>query len=539
MGLSRRDLLKLGAGGALAAAWPPGARAAARPAPPSPESAAWAARPLPPDAEAEIRVALARYRAWKGTDETVVFPIATDLHDGAPDIADPPDWTQPKMHLLFAARAAALFGADFLAELGDIGEDRDLDWKPVDLPVAERRYRSQEILLGASPVPVLACIGNHDLSSAKFALPSSSFGRRFIGAQKARGVPFVTGPDEDYGYLDLPAKRVRAIFLNTADLNAHNTARREWCGISDAQVAFVAKALDGLPPDWAAVVLSHIPLCAGLGRVIGARPNGEDRMKNRAETLAAVEAFVRKGGRCLGVFSGHAHQDWDARENGVTHVVSQGCGTCPYTWLLPEARYTHRGEPGGAMIVDVVALKPAQGVGRVFRIGAGGAAFDRPFPHPAYGASEVALHGNRVRITCPSWLHPLSFTLRGADMAGKGAFASEVRDRVRFVHLDIAAGWTRAEALAFLKDETAKGDLTAVVLNRPVWTPGRDDVAFGNPAVRPPSAWRNFELRDWIFRRTPNLLAVFALDAGYSLSTLHGRAQVTCPRDGALTVAVN
>ena len=530
MSLSRRDLLKMGAGGAFAATVPGVASG----------RAAGASFPPPPDIEAEIRVAQARYLRWKGTDETVTFPIVTDLHDGNPDIADPPDWMQPKMHIPIAVRAAELFAADFLAELGDIGEDRDTDWKPVALPVAERRYRSQEILLGASPVPVIACIGNHDLSSTKFALPSSSFGCRFIGAQKRRGVPFVAGPDEDYGYLDLPGKRVRAIFLNTTDLNAYNTERREWCGISDAQRDFVARALKVPTPEWSVIVLSHITLCAGLGRIVGQRPNGEDVMANRAAVLDLLKAFAKGGGRLLGTFAGHAHQDWDAREDGIVHVVSQGCGGSPYTWLLPEARYTHREDPGNAVLVDVVALKPEKGIGRVFRIGAGGEAFDRPFPHAAYGASSAEMKGNGVHFVCPSGLHPVSFTLAGKDLAGQGLFSSEVRHGIRFVRLDLSAGWTRAEALAFLRAETAKGDLTAVLLNRPLWTPGRPDVPFGNPAARkPPQAWRNYELRDHIMRKTPNLLGVFVQGDGYALAVQSGRAQVTCPLDGVLEVSIN
>lgn len=546
MPISRRELLKVGTVGAFASAMPKSGLAGAhsdRTAPArkmTSESAAMAALSLPVKVEAEIRLAAMRYRLWKGDDETVVFPVVTDIHDGNPDIATPPDWSQPKMHILYAARAAKLFKADFLAELGDFGADRDVNWKYVNLPAVERRYRSQEILLGASSVPVIACNGNHDLRSPKIILPNSHFGKRFIGVQKSNGINFVTGADESYGYLDFPQKRLRAIFLNTSDFAENNTDKRAWRAITSAQKDFVASALKLPSPEWSAVALSHIPLCPGLGRIIGLNPDEGKAMENRMETLKVIEDFVCGGGRFLGVFSGHTHQDWDARENGVSHFTFQGCGTCPYTWILPESRYARRDEHESSLLLDVVALKPKKGVGRIFRIGAGGEAFDRPFPHAAYGATSAELVGNSVHFICPSWLHPQTFTLTEKDFAGKGLFSSDVRDGVRFVRLDLSAGWTHADALEFLRSETARGDLTAVLVNRPLWTPGSPDVQFGNPTARKPKQpWRNYELRDHIVRKTPNLLGVFAPGDGYSLSVQSHAAQVVFPRAGTLEVSIN
>jgi hypothetical protein len=111
---------------------------------------------------------------------------------------------------------------------------------------------------------------------------------------------------------------------------------------------------------------------------------------------------------------------------------------------------------------------------------------------------------------------------------------------VRFVRLDISAGWTHSDALEFLRSETAKGDLTAVLVNRPLWTPGCPDVQFGNPTARKPKQpWRNYELRDHIVRKMPNLLGVFAPGDGYSLSVQSHAAQVMFPRAGVLKVSIN
>lgn len=42
---------------------------------------------LPDWAVAEIRDGLVRYRAWKGTDSTVAFPLLTDIHSHIPGTA--------------------------------------------------------------------------------------------------------------------------------------------------------------------------------------------------------------------------------------------------------------------------------------------------------------------------------------------------------------------------------------------------------------------------------------------------------------------
>ena len=85
---------------------------------------------VPEWANAQIEEALVRFEAWRGDEVTVVFPLISDMHAARPDFANPCDFHDPKYHVLLARTATERFGADFFGELGDIGFDRDLTWKP-------------------------------------------------------------------------------------------------------------------------------------------------------------------------------------------------------------------------------------------------------------------------------------------------------------------------------------------------------------------------------------------------------------------------
>ena len=57
-----------------------------------------------------------RYLNWKGGEETLVFPILTDVHTGWYS-----DRGEAYRHLGYMAATDRLFGYDFMANLGDIG----------------------------------------------------------------------------------------------------------------------------------------------------------------------------------------------------------------------------------------------------------------------------------------------------------------------------------------------------------------------------------------------------------------------------------
>ena len=60
----------------------------------------------------QVEETYARFAAWKGDDKVLCFPILTDIHTAA---------RFSYKHIGYAAKAAPLFGFDFMALLGDIG----------------------------------------------------------------------------------------------------------------------------------------------------------------------------------------------------------------------------------------------------------------------------------------------------------------------------------------------------------------------------------------------------------------------------------
>ncbi|MBP5566682.1 MAG: hypothetical protein J6X57_04240 [Bacteroidales bacterium] len=60
----------------------------------------------------QVKEAYKRFAAWKGDDEVLVYPILTDVHTCG---------RFSYKHIGYGATAAKMFGADFMANLGDIG----------------------------------------------------------------------------------------------------------------------------------------------------------------------------------------------------------------------------------------------------------------------------------------------------------------------------------------------------------------------------------------------------------------------------------
>lgn len=225
-----------------------------------------------------IEKALARFREWKGDDETVVFPVVSDLHaEGEPKLKVPVtgiDWWDSKIHLLYACCAARAFESDFFADLGDIGMDR---WQKGGLPSWEShmqpRLEIQYRLYRGMKMPIVFAVGNHDLGHTQKTITTREWGELFNLRQKKERVGATElGPDGDYGFLDLAAKKTRVLFLNTTSTGAMGK------GISRAQTAWADKAVAGTPPGWRLVVLSHICLHRNMGRWLPEtleRPDGE------------------------------------------------------------------------------------------------------------------------------------------------------------------------------------------------------------------------------------------------------------------------
>lgn len=348
--------------------------------------------------EKAIDEALKRYTAWKGADETVVFPITTDLHAWYPDLDESLGAGKDhKLHIPYALRVGERFAADFHADLGDIGSDL------VSLPkfggaTAEeqkRRYVSQFELYDKTTRPVFHCVGNHDLSyvtkdadgkTKHQSVEPSVFGEHF--APLAHGAEVVWGEGKHYGYWDVPGKNFRVIVLDTFEW-------RHSYGLKVPQLQFLAKALS-VPPETTVIALMHAELQPQFACWLGAKGvmgyrnhcNGAYAKFGYKEAIRMFEDFVAhgkgesgevkwdftglKGNRLAALLSGHSHYNNSMKAFDVPYICRQGHG-----WLSLKTELPHENGATYAWfarekdtLIDVVAVKPKTGELRIFRVGA-------------------------------------------------------------------------------------------------------------------------------------------------------------------------
>lgn len=332
---------------------------------------------IPDWAKAQIGETQVRFQQWRGDDEVIVFPTITDVHDGNLSFSDPLNWGLAKTHTLFAQYAAGQFKADFIADLGDIGLDMNQDESQARLrmEISRRLYKN-------SPVPILFALGNHDHNLSGFFVTNKLFGKTFNGWTKSRGVKLVTGPNEDYGYYDLPEKKCRVFFLNSSD--------EDYYGYSIEQLQFLADNLR-LPEGYSALVVEHFCVYAKIGYW---KTYADTRAKRDELMMKILEDFVagakgteedvtwdfteNKGTSFVGLFCGDSHFDNQAYVNGVYYIITQGYGgVSPKE--LPDGAIIRPFKRDETMLIDVVAIKPRTREIRLFRIGSGGADADRAF----------------------------------------------------------------------------------------------------------------------------------------------------------------
>ncbi|MGN0852980.1 MAG: metallophosphoesterase family protein [Kiritimatiellia bacterium] len=347
--------------------------------------------PLPAWAEKTIREGVARYRAWKGADEAVAFPLITDIHSHAASVCAP-DWRDTKAHVLFQRALAELADADFLVNLGDLDFDVNIlgsapDWSKVQ-PVIDGFVAAY----AHEPRPVLFAMGNHDHARGRYA--SKQFGDTFNrGLNAGKRAVLDWGEDGTWGCLDIPAKKFRAIVLNTSD--------EGYLGFSVRQLQYLADRFSSAPDGWSVAVLQHanIPNFIAKWRRFGDSNGGirrdgleqtiiEDFANHRGGIVQGFNNppivgqlggvkfdFARSKANLVGVFQGHLHAESYLRYAKVNYVIRPGYGTIPADCACGEWRDPKRElgfSPAADMMLDLVAVKPAQRRVHVFRLGCGG-----------------------------------------------------------------------------------------------------------------------------------------------------------------------
>lgn len=487
----------------------------------------------------EIRLAKARFCEWKGADETLVFPVVSDVHSGTVSLGGSPDWSDGMVHQYALDAAAKIFGADFIANLGDIGLDRGRKtWRDEPEAFGRAVMDCERRIYDTFSVPSLHVIGNHDLGNVIWHQSSDDYFRFFNSALEAASGFRYAG--DGYGLWDFPRKMTRVIFLNTSELNVGNTKGKTWVGVTQRQVDFLDRSLGELKDGWTAVILSHATLHPYLGLW---RSSAEPcTTPGLANALAAVERHAKAGRiRIAGSFAGHAHLDADVTENGVRHVITQSYGLNGPENLRPMYRF-NRINLAASMLIDVVAVKPYRSQVKVFRIGCGGEQCDRVFPSRCHGAKSFAVEGTEVRIVSSSYPRPRRLRLRPEDFAKQERMAAWVEDGVRFVWIDNSGHDVDSEQDAYFRREAAKGEGVVLLLAKPFFMPGMspEDAPCANPLSKPRHEWRTYAFRESAFLYTQNLLGVFAPATGKSfVASDNGCFQYAFTKGATMDVAIN
>lgn len=310
----------------------------------------------------QVEEALKRYKAWKGEDETLVFPILTDVHTAG---------RFTYKHIGLGVRAAEAFEADFMANLGDIG----LNAYPatIDPDYAQLIIRNTREQMDKYDGVWLYTPGNHDWDAGDGTLftedfLSDTFQKPY--EPKAGGNLHLT-PGRTYGYYDIPEKQVRVVFLNS---QATRTIG-DYYIYGDEQLGWLKNLLESTPAQTSVLVMSHL-----MPHPFGVWSNtvpAQSRIESCRALMGILEGYA-PGHSLVGMVCGDAHVNFNLVENGVNYYVSQGYGWVSPDLMLPvqtHAFFDYR----ETLCIDVVAVKPAKREVHTFRIGAGGAAFDSAF----------------------------------------------------------------------------------------------------------------------------------------------------------------
>ena len=389
-----------------------------------------AGKRLPDWALEKIAEGLARFRTWKGDDEVVSFPMTTDCHsryyalsrnffgwhDTEAEVAikakietanldfeGEPNWDDPKVHTLFMRHIAHEAGSDFIADLGDHDFEYFVFREPTPMPIVEAGMKAYRKVYEGEELPTLFARGNHDHS--KMRITDAAYGEMFNRSLNA-GKPCALKLSEDgtFGYLDLPEKKFRAIFLNTS--------RGYRNGLFQEELQFLADTLAATPEGWQTILMEHIPV---MYMQNWRRSINEPECPNMRIAYSMLDSYVNRRGDFVigwsakakrnvcpltgggsvrfcfkdaksvfaGAFFGHDHVANFLHYGKVPLVTRPGYGSIPADCIAGEMVDVKRGKPvpPGEMLVDLVAFKPAKREAHVFRFGLGGAAADLSYAY--------------------------------------------------------------------------------------------------------------------------------------------------------------
>ena len=306
-----------------------------------------------------------RFKEWKGDDEAVVFPILTDVHTAG---------RFTYRHIGYAARAAKMFGADFMALLGDIG----LNSYPATVDAKYAQFivdNTRDQMLKYNGMWLFSP-GNHDWDAGE----GRYFTEEELSAifqqpwQEKGGENLHIMPGKTYGWYDIPQKDFRIIFLNS---EATRTLGEYYYCYGEEQLAWLDALLEATPEGMNVLLLSHwMPHPMGVWNAVSMNPVGKESYSKMTDLLASHVGKIN----LVGLFTGDSHVNNFTKKDGVNYFVTQGYGWVSPDVMLPgqaHAVFDYR----KSLCIDVIAVKPATREVHTFRVGAGGADFDCTFTY--------------------------------------------------------------------------------------------------------------------------------------------------------------
>lgn len=300
-----------------------------------------------------------RYLAWKGDDETVVFPILTDVHTAQ---------RETYKHISYVIGTDDIFHYDFMVNLGDIGlndpltnRTRQVASETVELTRAQMSEYDGVFLYSA---------GNHDWDAGegcKYSSEQLSEWFQKPSLAKAGGSLHLM-PGKCYGWYDLSDKGLRFIFLNSEGDGTVGS----YYNYDEEQRLWLSDLLSSTPANTSVVLFSHLcPHPCGEWLVgQSAKPGSRELMDLLAEA---------KSGGCniLAVICGDSHVNACETEGGIPYFISQGYGgDMGENGMQKEFQKRAWFNYTKSLCCDIIAIKPATGEVRSFRMGAGGSDMD-------------------------------------------------------------------------------------------------------------------------------------------------------------------
>ena len=334
-----------------------------------------------------------RLEEWRGDEETLLFPILTDVHT-----QDKETWR----HIGWMVETDKIFHYDFMANLGDIGLN-------LGSPHSNANYSDQILKLTQEQMmrykgPFIYAAGNHDWDGGEGRHLTSqnlhdTFQRYWTGKYK-KYYHIVDG--KVYGYYDIPKKNVRVIILNSQGTETIG----EYYTYGNEQLEWLIGLLKETKPGTHLVLLSHyMPHWIGRWTSVEnvVRPTCEillHILQDFAERKRGAEQgiewdFTEAQGILAGLFCGDSHANLQVRDHGVNYYITQGLGPVSPSSLLYGQKHADF-DYQTTLCCDVIAIKPASRQVKSFRIGAGGKRMDMEF---SYAEQEARPQADLLDIT--------------------------------------------------------------------------------------------------------------------------------------------